>query len=225
MKHAVPLTAAALAICLGGAATPATAQQCGTFTDVFTTDFYCEGTQWLRNRSITSGCGASTYCPNNPVSRAQMAFFLRQTGIVLTPQRQARQSGTAAANIPAGQFQAFCFGTALPAANYPRTAIARGHVNIPATGPQMGMFLAITFDNQPYGNMNSTFNVVTNPNGTTLMSWSSDERPVPVGQTVGFAIGISNPAGAGTLNLSPGVCALDAEVNNANPTSAPFDEQ
>ena len=73
--------------------------------------------------------------------------------------------------------------------------------------------------------MNSMPNVVTNPNGPTLMSWSSNEVPVPAGQTVGFAIGISNPAGAGTLNLGAGICALDAEVNNANPVLAPFDEQ
>ena len=224
MKHAVRL-ATVLAICLGGVAPPAAAQQCGTFTDVFTTDFYCEGTQWLRNRSITSGCGANTYCPGNVVLRSQMAFFLRQTGIVLTPQRQARQGPTAATNLAPGQFQAFCFGSALPAVSYPRTAIARGHVNIPAVGPQIGMFLAITLDNQTYSNMNSDPNVVANPNGPTMMSWSSSVVSVPAGQTVGFAIGISNPAGAGTLNLSPGVCALDAEVNNANPTSAPFDEQ
>ena len=137
MKHAVPLTSAALAIYLGGVATPAAAQQCGTFTDVFTTDFFCEGTQWIKNRSITSGCGTNLYCPGDGVTRAQMAFFLRQTGIALTPQRQARQSATAAATIPVGQFQAFCFGSALPAATYPRTAIARGHVNIPAVGSQM----------------------------------------------------------------------------------------
>ena len=43
---------------------------------------------------------------------------------------------------------------------------------------------------------------------------------------VGFAIGLSNPSGSvGSLTLSPGVCALEAEVVNRNPTSAPFDEQ
>ena len=86
------------------------------------------------------------------------------------------------------------------------------------------MFLVITLDNQPYLNMNTLSNVVASPNGPTMMSWSSNEFPVPLNETVGFAIGISNPGGS-PLNLGAGVCALDAEVNNANPTLAPFDQQ
>ncbi len=33
----------------------------------------------LYNRGITSGCGATTYCPTNPVSRGQMAVFLAKS--------------------------------------------------------------------------------------------------------------------------------------------------
>jgi hypothetical protein len=51
---------------------PATA----TFTDVPTTNGQFKFVQSLVAAGITGGCGASTYCPNDPVTRGQMAVFL-----------------------------------------------------------------------------------------------------------------------------------------------------
>jgi hypothetical protein len=40
----------------------------------------------LANEGITSGCGGGNYCPNQSVSRAQMAVFLQRTfGLILPP--------------------------------------------------------------------------------------------------------------------------------------------
>ena len=64
---------------------PALAQTCGDFTDVSPADFYCANVEWLKNRSVTFGCTASTFCPDEPTLRGEMAAFLKRLGTKLTP--------------------------------------------------------------------------------------------------------------------------------------------
>jgi hypothetical protein len=62
--------------------TPAT----GVFSDVSPTDPFAAWIEELSRRGITSGCGSGKYCPNQVVTRAQMAAFLARTfGIALPP--------------------------------------------------------------------------------------------------------------------------------------------
>jgi hypothetical protein len=62
--------------------TPAT----GVFSDVSPTDPFAAWIEELSRRGITSGCGPGKYCPNQVVTRAQMAAFLARTfGIALPP--------------------------------------------------------------------------------------------------------------------------------------------
>ncbi len=61
------------------------AASCGGFTDVTGADLYCNSVEWLRNRSITTGCTASQYCPPEAVTRASMALFLHRLGGAITP--------------------------------------------------------------------------------------------------------------------------------------------
>jgi hypothetical protein len=37
---------------------------------------YAPWIEQLAREGITQGCGSTTYCPNDPVTRAQMAVFL-----------------------------------------------------------------------------------------------------------------------------------------------------
>jgi len=46
------------------------------FTDVPDGAFYCPHVHWMWANNITSGCTATTYCPGDPVNRAQTAVFL-----------------------------------------------------------------------------------------------------------------------------------------------------
>ncbi len=46
------------------------------FTDVQTTDFGFKWIQKMKELGITAGCGTNTYCPNDNVTRAQMAIFI-----------------------------------------------------------------------------------------------------------------------------------------------------
>ena len=46
------------------------------FTDVPATDTFCKHVHYLWARGIIGGCGPTTYCPNDPVTRDAMAKFL-----------------------------------------------------------------------------------------------------------------------------------------------------
>jgi Tol biopolymer transport system component len=48
----------------------------GQFTDVPTTHPFCGFIEQLADDGITGGCTATNFCPNDPVTRAQMAVFL-----------------------------------------------------------------------------------------------------------------------------------------------------
>ena len=48
----------------------------GVFGDVPTSHWAADWIEQLAAEGITGGCGAGNYCPNNPVTRAQMAVFL-----------------------------------------------------------------------------------------------------------------------------------------------------
>jgi hypothetical protein len=63
------------------------------FTDVPPTDAACPHVHYIYDQDVTAGCGASTYCPADPVSRWQMAVFL--TKAMLGPGVPPPVSGTA----------------------------------------------------------------------------------------------------------------------------------
>jgi hypothetical protein len=48
----------------------------GVFSDVPLNYWAAPWIEQLASEGITSGCGTGTYCPDNPVTRAQMAVFL-----------------------------------------------------------------------------------------------------------------------------------------------------
>lgn len=50
-----------------------------TFSDVPCSDPLAPWVEELVRRNVTAGCGGSSYCPNNPVTRNQMAVFLVKT--------------------------------------------------------------------------------------------------------------------------------------------------
>lgn len=75
-RLAVPLVALALVATLGGYARPPVAQAATPpFTDIAGTTFEAD-IEWLFAEGITNGCAATLYCPNDPVTRGQMASFL-----------------------------------------------------------------------------------------------------------------------------------------------------
>jgi hypothetical protein len=74
-----PVTRAQMAVFLlrakhGSAYTPPVAT--GVFPDVSANNFAIDWIEQLAAEGISSGCGGGDFCPNDPVTRAQMAVFL-----------------------------------------------------------------------------------------------------------------------------------------------------
>jgi hypothetical protein len=49
-----------------------------SFPDVSASAYYHEDVEWLLDNNITQGCSATAYCPNDYVTRGQMAAFLHR---------------------------------------------------------------------------------------------------------------------------------------------------
>lgn len=79
------LLAAASALFALGVNGEAGAAPCAGFTDVEDTSPFCVNVEWLRNRGVTLGCSATTYCPGDPVTRLQMAVFMNRLANSLFP--------------------------------------------------------------------------------------------------------------------------------------------
>ena len=51
----------------------------GRFADVDTSDYFWMATDWAAQTGVTSGCGdGADFCPDRPVTRAQVAVFLHR---------------------------------------------------------------------------------------------------------------------------------------------------
>ncbi len=55
------------------------------FSDVPATHPLFRYVQKLRELGITAGCSASTYCPEDPVTRSQMALFVVRAKLAVAP--------------------------------------------------------------------------------------------------------------------------------------------
>ena len=77
-KLLAPLVACSLLVAAEAFSAP-----CAGFTDVDSTDPFCTEVAWVKNRGITLGCTTTTlFCPNDPVTRLQMATFMYRQGNV-----------------------------------------------------------------------------------------------------------------------------------------------
>lgn len=53
---------------------------CALFADVELGSAFCSSVEWMKNRGITTGCAAESYCPQSGVSRLSMAAFMQRLG-------------------------------------------------------------------------------------------------------------------------------------------------
>jgi uncharacterized delta-60 repeat protein len=147
---AKPVTRAQMAVFLlrgihGPSYTPPPVGASTGFADVPVTHPNAAWIKQLAAEGITAGCGGGNYCPNNPVRRAQMAYFLLRSkyGSSYTPPPVGASTGFA--DVPAGspdapwikQIVAEGITAGCGAGNYCPTN--------PVTRDQMAVFLVRTF--------------------------------------------------------------------------------
>ncbi len=68
----------AVAVLTAALVAPLSALALGEFSDVPDDHIFAEDIAWLADNQITTGCGDGKYCPADPVTRGQMAAFMRR---------------------------------------------------------------------------------------------------------------------------------------------------
>lgn len=97
------------------------AAPCAGFSDVDDSSIFCSGVTWIKNRSVTLGCGdGTTYCPNDAVGRLQMAAFMQRLGTALIPSVAFNNQTYFNVSLATGAY--LCPTPTVPAQNYPRFA-------------------------------------------------------------------------------------------------------
>ena len=131
----------------GGTNPPA----CGVpmFADVPASSPFCRWIEELARRGVAGGCGGGNYCPQNPVTRDQMAVFVLRT---LDPALNPPACGVPMFNdVPAAS--PFCRWVEELARRAVVSGCGGGNYcpASPVTREQMGVFLTVTFALALYG--------------------------------------------------------------------------
>jgi len=206
----------ALAGFLAFGSASAVSAPCAGFTDVQDTDSFCTEVNWLKNRSITFGCTASTYCPTTPVTRDSMALFLNRVGTVLTPRLEFVEATLGPVDPDASP--SLCPTAQIPSTSYPRQAL----VSVAFGGQAAG---DLGYAARPMVSIDNgvTWSPVTNPANDIRESivgaaWTnaatSGVYPIAAMQSVRFAVGVIRHSGA--ADFTQGRCQITANVVNAN---------
>lgn len=202
---------------------PAAFALCSNFTDVDSAPPFCPAVDWLRNRAVTLGCTTSTlYCPNNPVTRLQMAAFMNRLGNALTPTIVYQQEQGGSVTLDVTTFVTACTTAELAPANYPRAASFGAVFNMLAGVPAaVNLSVMISTDNGPFlpqgtaqqmsGSGTSRWN-----NGTT---WQGN-IPLDAGKAYKFALRITPRVVPSTL--SAWSCQLKGIVASRTGEGVPF---
>ena len=120
------------------------------FNDVHIGDFAADWIEKLAGFQVTAGCGNGNYCPNDPVTRAQMAVFLLKAehGSAYTPPPAIGVFGDVAPGSFAADWIEDLYNHSITAGC--STSPLLYCPDNPNTRGQMAVFLVKTFGLQPY---------------------------------------------------------------------------
>ncbi|HEX4884526.1 MAG TPA: hypothetical protein VFX05_10340 [Casimicrobiaceae bacterium] len=161
---------------LSAAPLPALALPCAGFVDIADTDAFCGSVTWMKNRNVTAGCTATTYCGADVVSRLQMAAFMFRVANVVTP-------------------TVVCQTADLPAVSYDRLAIANADFSFALTGQQnVVVRVASSVDGgsswQPVTNQPSSPIVSGDATARQHVAITTNTLPHPIAQPNHFAAAV-----------------------------------
>jgi len=220
--------------------TGASAQACSgasPFTDVLASDSFCQNTEWLRNRAVTLGCTATTYCPNDAVTRAAMALFMNRLGRALTPEILYNQVANAnpitLPGEPPQPPQMNCFTADSTIATYPRQVLVSAALSGLADSNDVAWraFALMSSDGGATWTLLNGASTVALRAGSGPGAWSTasvNERAnLAPNLAYRFVIGTRrDDLGAATIgNFVAFRCHIAATIYNRNGTSSPFDPQ
>jgi hypothetical protein len=194
-----------------------------SFTDVPDSAIYCTNTQWMKNRAITTGCTATTYCPNDFVTRGAMALFMNRLGTAVTPTPVFVEevSGAFVTNSTNGVNR--CVSGPFLVTGFPRTATFTGtFAGTSASGMTIRAISAYSTDGGTTWTPTGTYFLrSTGAAGAWTQSTSLGTLDLAVGQTYRFALSVVSDAVS--QSIADSRCQLLVTIGNRNGATAPFD--
>lgn len=209
----------------------ASAQNCAGFTDLPDTSGFCPNVQWIKNRGVTQGCTATTYCPSDNVTRLAMAAFMNRLGTALTPQVLSAQSVTGAVVLP-GQAptpalhlcQTGDTTEQVAPVQYERQAYVTASMSGlgDGNGASWNAFVHVSTDGGvTWSDLNPGTSVgmrTSSAPGAWASNSATERMDLQPGTTYRFSIGVRRDSVApSTGNLTDGRCQIVATVSNRNP--------
>jgi hypothetical protein len=195
------------------AAIPARAAVCNSsFTDVSDTASYCLAAQWLKARSITLGCtDTAHFCPDDAVTRAQMALFLNRMGGALAP---VFESVVQTFAVSANAISVVCQTSLVDMGGFNHVATGDASAYVSGTGTGQAQFrLVYSVDGGATWLNWATFYIpVTVATDMVAASSTSSSAYFGGSQTVMFGLQVTNTSNASVL----GGCEVRARIENSN---------
>lgn len=197
------------------------AAPCAGFNDVQDSNGFCPNVDWLKNRRITVGCTAATFCPGDAVIRLAMAAFMNRLGTALTPVHLPVDASPGAVDVDAGIV--LCQTQDFEVEDFPRRAYADLSFNGIASG-DVGLAADLVMSSTG-GASWTNLNAVPNRGFVPANRWGTLSdfavADLAVGQNVRWGVRVTR-VGAPGADLSNTRCQLRVLVHSRNGTASPF---
>lgn len=188
---------------------------CEGFSDVAGNDSFCPSVAWLKNRSITQGCGGGAYCPNDAVIRMHMAAFMKRLGEALAGASFLASEAPGVIDFTAEPV--VCQTTAIPASNAPRRAALDAVFSGLAGADSLGRAnFVVSEDGGATWNEFQLYTVRTTFRANLWRSLQvTGTRNLEANKTVRFGLKMNRP-GAGASGVLDSTCRLRVRVENSS---------
>ena len=193
------------------------AAPCGGFVDVDSNNPamapFCANVDWIKNRGITLGCAANLYCPNDSVTRVQMAAFMNRLGNSLIHRLVIRDQQLATLDLTSSRL--ICLTNPEAPASYERRVAMTGRVSAASSvaGPST-FYISLVFTSDDGATLTQGGGGearVTSPDDATWVTTAAvGSASLDPGVTYRFGIHVQ-PAGAAP-DLAGVSCALSADI-------------
>jgi hypothetical protein len=190
------------------------------FSDVPTSASYHGAVEWMVNRGISLGCATGLYCPNDSVTRAQMALFMQRLGIALTPTFLGPVAASGTADLSFDTNRVLCAsGTHTPP--HPQTAIVYSHAAITtSSGVDWLLAGAVSVDGGTV--WSASLASASASEGFSYARTVAHTARVTLSPGVAYRFGALLIRTAGTGNITWHRCMLLVQIENRNAAASPL---
>ncbi len=199
---------------------PAAVPTCSSFADIAASNPFCSNVAWMRNRAITLGCTATTYCPSDAVQRLTMAAFLARLGAVFSVPPVQQQDSPGPLDLQS--LAIVCVTPDHATQSHPGRVELDAIFNATAQGTiGIDVKLLASVDGGANWEAIGAAAMQTIHAGRWVNVRAIASRDLEVGDTTRFAIGITRYSG--TANPGDSRCVLRGRLWNRNGTGEIYD--